>query len=61
VDDASETGVRLKPDIVVIGAGQAGLSSAYHLKRRGLTPAAASSSSTSRLTPAGRGSSVGRH
>lgn len=28
--------VALKTDIVVIGAGQAGLSSAYHLKRRGL-------------------------
>lgn len=27
-----------KTDIVVIGAGQAGLSSAYHLKRRGLAP-----------------------
>lgn len=31
-------GVRLKTEIVVIGAGQAGLSSAYHLKRLGLTP-----------------------
>ena len=30
--------VRLRTDIVVIGAGQAGLSSAYHLKRRGLEP-----------------------
>src|SRR6266487_1643238 len=30
--------VTLKTDIVVIGAGQAGLSSAYHLKRRGLAP-----------------------
>jgi cation diffusion facilitator CzcD-associated flavoprotein CzcO len=30
--------VRLKTDIVDIGAGQAGLSSAYHLKRRGLAP-----------------------
>jgi cation diffusion facilitator CzcD-associated flavoprotein CzcO len=29
---------RLKTDIAVIGAGQAGLSSAYHLKRRGLAP-----------------------
>ena len=28
----------LKADIVVIGAGQAGLSSAYHLKKRGLAP-----------------------
>jgi thioredoxin reductase len=28
----------LKTDIVVIGAGQAGLSSAYHLKQRGLAP-----------------------
>jgi cation diffusion facilitator CzcD-associated flavoprotein CzcO len=32
------TAARLKTDIVVIGAGQAGLSSAYHLKRRGLAP-----------------------
>ena len=30
--------VALKTDIVVIGAGQAGLSSAYHLKKRGLPP-----------------------
>ncbi len=30
--------VALKTEIVVIGAGQAGLSSAYHLKRRGLAP-----------------------
>jgi len=30
--------VRLKTDIVVIGAGQAGLSSAYHLQRRGVVP-----------------------
>jgi cation diffusion facilitator CzcD-associated flavoprotein CzcO len=30
--------VRLKSDIAVIGAGQAGLSSAYHLQRRGITP-----------------------
>ena len=29
---------RLQTDIVVIGAGQAGLSSAYHLKRVGLEP-----------------------
>lgn len=28
----------VKTDILVIGAGQAGLSSAYHLKRRGLAP-----------------------
>ncbi len=35
---APTPGVRLKTDIVVIGAGQAGLSSAYHLKRRGLAP-----------------------
>src|ERR671926_1508015 len=28
--------VALKTDVVVIGAGQAGLSSAYHLKKRGL-------------------------
>ena len=30
--------VALKIDIAVIGAGQGGLSSAYHLKRRGLAP-----------------------
>ena len=30
--------LRSKTDIVVIGAGQAGLSSAYHLKKRGLAP-----------------------
>jgi cation diffusion facilitator CzcD-associated flavoprotein CzcO len=30
--------MRLKTDIVVIGAGQAGLSAAYHLKRRGVAP-----------------------
>ena len=34
--DGLEIGARLRTDIVVIGAGQAGLSSAYHLKRRGL-------------------------
>nr|PZN19637.1 MAG: pyridine nucleotide-disulfide oxidoreductase [Chloroflexota bacterium] len=32
------TGFAIKTEIVVIGAGQAGLSSAYHLKRRGLVP-----------------------
>ncbi|KKB07052.1 pyridine nucleotide-disulfide oxidoreductase [Devosia geojensis] len=30
--------VAVKTEILVIGAGQAGLSSAYHLKRRGLAP-----------------------
>jgi thioredoxin reductase len=30
--------VALKTDIVVVGAGQGGLSSAYHLKKRGLPP-----------------------
>lgn len=33
------TRVALKVDIVVIGAGQAGLSSAYHLQQLGLAPA----------------------
>jgi cation diffusion facilitator CzcD-associated flavoprotein CzcO len=32
------SGVRLKADVVVIGAGQAGLSAAYHLKRLGCVP-----------------------
>ncbi len=30
--------VAAKVDVIVIGAGQAGLSSAYHLKKRGLAP-----------------------
>lgn len=32
----SETSIYYKVDVVVIGAGQAGLSAAYHLKREGL-------------------------
>ncbi|HYD51532.1 MAG TPA: FAD-dependent oxidoreductase [Gemmatimonadaceae bacterium] len=32
------SGVALKVDVVVIGAGQAGLSAAYHLAQRGLVP-----------------------
>ena len=35
---ARTAGVTVKTDIVVIGAGQAGLSAAYHLKKRGLAP-----------------------
>ena len=35
---APSAGIRLKTEIVVIGAGQAGLSSAYHLKQLGLAP-----------------------
>ena len=31
-------GIALRTEIVVIGAGQAGLSTAYHLKKRGLAP-----------------------
>ena len=34
----TRTAVAAKIDVVVIGAGQAGLSSAYHLRRRGLAP-----------------------
>jgi cation diffusion facilitator CzcD-associated flavoprotein CzcO len=34
----TRTVVAAKVDVVVIGAGQAGLSSAYHLRRRGLAP-----------------------
>lgn len=36
--DDARPGVALKTGIVVIGAGQAGLSAAYHLRRRGLAP-----------------------
>jgi thioredoxin reductase len=35
---SAQTQVLYKVDIVVIGAGQAGLSSAYHLKKRGMEP-----------------------
>src|SRR5215213_956179 len=35
---ASAARVALKTEVVVIGSGQAGLSSAYHLKKRALTP-----------------------
>ena len=35
---ARDAALRLRTEIVVIGAGQAGLSSAYHLKQRGLAP-----------------------
>ena len=37
-DPSPNTRTAIKLDIVVIGAGQAGLSSAYHLKQLGLTP-----------------------
>jgi thioredoxin reductase len=37
-DQDLSTRIALKLDIVVIGAGQAGLSSAYHLKQLGLAP-----------------------
>jgi cation diffusion facilitator CzcD-associated flavoprotein CzcO len=36
--ERSAATLRLRTDIVVIGAGQAGLSSAYHLKRIGVAP-----------------------
>jgi cation diffusion facilitator CzcD-associated flavoprotein CzcO len=35
---AVNPGVAVRTEIVVIGAGQGGLSSAYHLKRRGIAP-----------------------
>ena len=35
---ARDAALRLRTEIAVIGAGQAGLSSAYHLKQRGLAP-----------------------
>jgi cation diffusion facilitator CzcD-associated flavoprotein CzcO len=38
VSQHADTALRLRTDIVVIGAGQAGLSSAYHLVQRGLAP-----------------------
>ncbi|HRP07161.1 MAG TPA: NAD(P)-binding domain-containing protein [Gemmatimonadales bacterium] len=34
----ADSGVILKTDIVVLGAGQAGLSAAYHLRKRGVEP-----------------------
>lgn len=37
-DSEPTTRILFKTDIVVIGAGQAGLSSAYHLKRKGVEP-----------------------
>ncbi len=37
-DTPTQPNVTVKTDIVVIGAGQAGLSSAYHLKKLGLAP-----------------------
>ena len=36
MSDRGDPPLRLRTDIVVIGAGQAGLSSAYHLEQRGL-------------------------
>ena len=38
MSDAAGPRVAIKTEIAVIGAGQAGLSSAYHLKQRGLEP-----------------------
>ena len=38
VPEGSPAGLRLRTDVVVIGAGQAGLSTAYHLERLGLAP-----------------------
>jgi cation diffusion facilitator CzcD-associated flavoprotein CzcO len=37
-DPPAAARIALKVDIVIIGAGQAGLSSAYHLQKRGLPP-----------------------
>jgi len=36
LSDHADASLRLRTDIVVIGAGQAGLSAAYHLEQRGL-------------------------
>jgi cation diffusion facilitator CzcD-associated flavoprotein CzcO len=36
--EVAASSITLKAQVVVIGAGQAGLSAAYHLKKRGLTP-----------------------
>ena len=38
MSDHADPPLRLRTDVVVIGAGQAGLSSAYHLEQRGLAP-----------------------
>ena len=38
MNEHADPPLRLRTDIVVIGAGQAGLSSAYHLEQRGLAP-----------------------
>ncbi|HET8809726.1 MAG TPA: NAD(P)-binding domain-containing protein [Flavobacteriaceae bacterium] len=37
-EQKKQPNVFIKADIVVIGAGQAGLSAAYHLKKRGIAP-----------------------
>jgi cation diffusion facilitator CzcD-associated flavoprotein CzcO len=42
-------------DVVVIGAGQAGLSAAFHLARRGFMPAPAAEQPDGEMTAAGRG------
>lgn len=51
--------VVLKTDIVVIGAGQASLSAAYHLKKRGLAPDRGSVVLDQSARRAAPGSSVG--
>lgn len=45
-------------DVVVVGAGQAGLSAAYHLQRRGFVPAGADMAGADATGPAPAGTYI---